>query len=65
MTETTLQQFGFIDDYNTLNCRVCGGRINKYGITTLWDNNTELRTTLKYGWCRWWTHGLSVCRLMK
>lgn len=63
--ETTLEKFGFNADYNTLRCRVCKGAIHKYGIVVLWKDNHELTTTVKYGWCRWWTHGISVCRLMK
>jgi hypothetical protein len=55
----SLIEFGFVDEYSILRCRLCNGRINKYGIAVL------LGTSVKYGWCRWYTHGVSVCKLMK
>jgi hypothetical protein len=54
-----LREYGFDHDYNELRCRICGGIIHKYGITTL------LGVTVKYGWCRWYTHQVSVVKLMK
>lgn len=54
-----LREYGFTGDYNELRCRLCGLRIPKYGIITL------LGTYVKYGCCRWYTHGYSVVKLMK
>ena len=60
-----LREYGFIEDYNTLRCRKCGSVIHKYGITILWLGNKDKEVTVKFGWCRWYTHGISVCKLMK
>lgn len=55
----TLDEFGFTSDFEPLKCRVCGQRINKYGYSRL------LNTTVRYGWCRWYTHGITVMKAMK
>lgn len=54
-----LEKFGFEKDFNELYCRRCGGRIPKVGYCWL------LGTYVKYGWCRWYTHGVSVCKALK
>lgn len=54
-----LREYGFKDDFQELHCRVCGGRINKFGYAIL------LGTHVRYGWCRKYTHGVSVAKLMK
>jgi len=60
MTETNLYDFNFPqDDFQELRCRKCNSRIHKFGYTIL------LGTSVRYGWCRWYTHGISVQRTMK
>ena len=55
-----LREYGIVaDDFNVLRCRLCDARIPKVGVTYL------LNTQVKYGWCRRWTHGVSVCKAMK
>lgn len=65
LPETTLIDFGFENEINILRCRLCDARIPKVGIAVLWKNNPELTTTLSYGWCRRYTHGITVVRTMK
>lgn len=59
MTKQDLRDWGFTQEYNELRCRKCNSIIHKHGIAVL------LGTTVKYGWCRWYTHGVSVVKLMK
>jgi hypothetical protein len=55
-----LREWGFPqDNYTELRCRICNSIIHKHGITIL------LGTTVKYGYCRWYTHGVSLVKLMK
>lgn len=65
MTETTLEKWGFSSEINILRCRLCDMRINKKGSCVLYKNNPKLRVTVFYGWCRKYTHGISISRVMK
>lgn len=60
-----LREYGFTQDYNELRCRKCNSIIHKHGIAVLWKDNPALTVTVKYGWCRWYTHEVSVVKLMK
>lgn len=55
-----LREYGFEEPkFFELMCRLCGQKIPKYGITIL------LNTHVKYGWCRRYTHGVTVAKVMK
>lgn len=65
MTENSLLNYGFENTYQTLRCRLCGSPVYKYGIDVLFKNNPALRTTVKFGWCRKYTHGVSVIKAIR
>lgn len=65
VAENSLLNYGFINEYVTLRCRLCGLPVYKYGIDVLWKNNPELKITVKFGWCRKYTHGVSVSKAIK
>lgn len=60
-----LLQFGFTDEYTPLRCRLCNGVVYKYAVVELWKNNPELNTIVKFGWCRKYTHGASVSKVVR
>lgn len=64
MPVNTLDKYGFTDDYTILKCRKCDARIPKVGLHVFFKNNPELKTTVVYGWCRKYTHGVSVRKAM-
>lgn len=60
MTKQDLREYNFPDsDFTELHCRICGDRINKFGYARL------LGTDVRYGWCRKYTHGVSVAKVIK
>lgn len=65
MTENNLLNYGFTNEYIALRCRLCNAPVWKYGIDILFKNNPELKTTVKFGYCRKYTHGVSVVKAVR